>query len=71
MSLDPHRYPHTCAAFAAMNASDHLERIVRLDEIWRGIRETVASDAPSLAHRRAWQSVSHAQMATHVAHAQW
>lgn len=71
MSLDPHRYPHTCAAFAAMNASDHLERIVRLDEIWRGIRETVARDAPSLAHRHAWQPVSPAQMATHVAHAQW
>src|SRR5437762_867926 len=32
------RYPHTVAAFAAMGALDHLERITRLDAIWDAIR---------------------------------
>jgi lycopene cyclase CruA len=32
------RYPHTVAAFAAMGALDHLERIARLDTIWDAIR---------------------------------
>jgi lycopene cyclase CruA len=32
------RYPHTVAAFAAMGALDHLERIARLDAIWDAIR---------------------------------
>jgi lycopene cyclase CruA len=31
-------YPQTVAAFAEMGALDHLERIVRLDQIWAGIR---------------------------------
>src|SRR5258707_10759166 len=32
------RYPNTVAAFAAMGALDHLERIARLDTIWDAIR---------------------------------
>jgi lycopene cyclase CruA len=41
------RYPHTLAAFAAMGALDHLDRIARLDTIWDAIRRGdpfVASD---------------------------
>src|ERR1051325_8885056 len=34
----PKRYPHTVAAFAAMGALDHLERIARLDAEWDAIR---------------------------------
>jgi lycopene cyclase CruA len=37
------RYPRTVAAFAAMGAHDHLERIARLDATWEAIR----SGAPS------------------------
>ncbi|MFL5801927.1 MAG: hypothetical protein ACJ8CR_09320, partial [Roseiflexaceae bacterium] len=32
------RYPHTAAAFAAMGALDHLDRIAQLDAIWDEIR---------------------------------
>ncbi len=32
------RYPRTVAAFAAMDALDHLERIARLDAVWQRIR---------------------------------
>src|SRR5882757_6739171 len=32
------RYPRTIAAFDAMSAHDHLERIARLDEAWDAIR---------------------------------
>jgi lycopene cyclase CruA len=32
------RYPRTVAAFAAMGALDHLERVVKLDAIWDAIR---------------------------------
>jgi lycopene cyclase CruA len=32
------RYPHTVAAFDAMGALDHVERIERLDAIWDAIR---------------------------------
>jgi lycopene cyclase CruA len=42
------RYPRTVAAFAAMGAHDHLERIARLDAIWgaiwRGDPSTVDPD---------------------------
>jgi lycopene cyclase CruA len=40
MSLDTltGRYPLTVAAFAAMGALDHLDRIARLDSIWDAIR---------------------------------
>lgn len=71
MSIDPQRYPLTLAAFAAMNAADHLERIIRLDEIWHDIRTTVANDAPSLSYRTAWQSLPRAELIQRSAHAQW
>lgn len=32
------RYPHTVAAFKAMGACEHLERIAHLDAVWAGIR---------------------------------
>jgi lycopene cyclase CruA len=32
------RYPRTVAAFQAMGALDHLERVLRLDATWDGIR---------------------------------
>jgi lycopene cyclase CruA len=71
MSIDPQRYPRTLAAFNAMNASDHLERIMRLDEIWHNIRTTVANDAPSLTYRNAWQSLPHSELASQRAQASW
>lgn len=37
------RYPNTVAAFASMNALDHLERIVRLDGVWQQIRQATAN----------------------------
>jgi lycopene cyclase CruA len=37
-------YPHTVAAFAAMGALDHLDRIARLDAIWDGIRQPPTTD---------------------------
>jgi len=37
------RYPHTVAAFAAMGALDHLERIAQLDAIWDAIRRGAPS----------------------------
>ena len=39
------RYPHTVAAFAAMGALDHVERIARLDAIWDAIRRGEPSGA--------------------------
>lgn len=33
------RYPNTVAAFAAMGALDHLDRVARLDQVWDGIRQ--------------------------------
>ncbi|MBK9710644.1 MAG: hypothetical protein IPO81_04800 [Kouleothrix sp.] len=39
------RYPNTVAAFAAMGALDHLDRIVRLDQVWDGIRQGRQSQA--------------------------
>src|SRR5690242_13645437 len=32
------RYPRTIAAFTAMGALDHLDRILKLDQAWDGIR---------------------------------
>ncbi len=32
------RYPRTAAAFRAMGADEHLERVARLDAVWAGIR---------------------------------
>jgi len=37
------RYPHTVAAFTAMGALDHVERIARLDAIWDAIRRGESS----------------------------
>lgn len=71
MAIDSQRYPRTHAAFAAMDANDHLERIVRLDEIWHDIRTTVANDAPSLSYRTAWQSLPRAELMQRSAQAQW
>jgi lycopene cyclase CruA len=71
MSIDPQRYPLTMAAFAAMNASDHLERIIRLDEIWHDIRTTVANDAPSLSYRSAWQSLPRTELTQRSSQAHW
>ena len=71
MSIDPQRYPRTLAAFNAMNASDHLERIIRLDEIWHNIRTTVANDAPSLTYRNAWQSLPRAELVQRSMQASW
>jgi lycopene cyclase CruA len=71
MSIDPQRYPRTLAAFAAMNAADHLERIIRLDEIWHDIRTTVADDAPSLNYRTAWQSMPRAELMQRSTQAHW
>jgi lycopene cyclase CruA len=71
MPIDPQRYPRTLAAFNAMNASDHLERIMRLDEIWHNIRTTVANDAPSLTYRNAWQSLPRAELVQRSMQASW
>lgn len=71
MAIDSQRYPRTHAAFAAMDAADHLERIVRLDEIWHDIRTTVANDALSLSYRTAWQSLPRAELMQRSAQAQW
>ncbi len=42
------RFPSTVAAFEAMGALDHLERIARLDAIWDEIRQPLYS-GPSVA----------------------
>ena len=39
-------YPQTVAAFKAMNATEHLERIARLDYVWHHIRAQSTLDAP-------------------------
>lgn len=36
------RFPRTVAAFAAMGATEHLERIAHLDAVWRSIRDVSA-----------------------------
>jgi lycopene cyclase CruA len=47
------RYPRTLAAFAAMGARDHLERIERLDAAWDSIRGLPAKDrSPATANAR-------------------
>src|SRR5262245_33170541 len=46
------RYPLTMAAFAAMGALDHLDRIARLDAVWDEIRWPPADDRrPPDSHR--------------------
>jgi hypothetical protein len=52
------RYPLTMAAFAAMDAHDHLERIIRLDAVWSDIRAAVAANQPDSRQRNAWREVT-------------
>ena len=40
------RYPRTIAAFAAMGALDHIDRIQRLDATWDAIRRSPTLDSP-------------------------
>lgn len=47
-----HTHPQTTAAFEAMGALDHLERIRRLDEAWQAIRAGVARPASQLHYAR-------------------
>src|SRR5215213_5542564 len=47
------RFPRTVAAFAAMGALDHLDRVAQLDAIWDEIRQpTTDHRSPTTAHRR-------------------
>lgn len=70
MTIDATKYPLTAAAFAAMDAHDHLERIAHMDATWQRIRQTVASqqapDAPMV-----WSSASNAEVSRHAQSAGW
>ena len=55
MHIDATRYPRTAAAFAQMDADDHVARIQQLDAVWEGIRDRVASGAP-LTVPPVWQT---------------
>ncbi|HEU4328035.1 MAG TPA: hypothetical protein VFS21_33165 [Roseiflexaceae bacterium] len=46
------RYPRTAAAFRAMGAEEHLERVVRLDAVWAEMRRAAdaSQDCYRLAH---------------------
>lgn len=65
------RYPRTMAAFAAMGADDHLERIIRLDAVWQGIRHAVATNQPSAQQRSAWRELPAPEFAGLARHVEW
>ncbi len=65
------RYPRTMAAFAAMNAQDHLERIIRLDAVWRDIRQAVATNQPAPLHRDTWRELPASEFAMLANRVDW
>ena len=56
MEIDASKYPLTAAAFAHMDAQEHLDRILQMDAVWEGIRTRVASGA-QLAVPQLWHEV--------------
>src|SRR5690349_11691216 len=53
------RYPNTVAAFNAMGALDHLERIARLDAIWDAIRRGEPSAFDQDVYTQSPSSIPH------------
>lgn len=70
MTIDATRYPRTAAAFAAMQADDHLARIAHLDTVWQHMRMAVANNTPS-ASFNAWHQLDNATLAARIRTADW
>ena len=65
------RYPLTMAAFAAMGADDHLERVMRLDAVWHDIRQAVASNQSDPRQRSAWREIAAPEFASLARRVEW
>ena len=70
MVIDAERYPRTAAAFAAMQADEHIARITHLDTVWHQMRTAVASNAP-LPQSTVWRQHDNAHVASAAHTAQW
>lgn len=70
MTIDATTHPLTAAAFARMDADEHIERILRMDAIWAGIRTRVAT-GQQLAVPQVWSELTPTQYAVAARTACW